>query len=433
MKIKRFFAPNIRQAISEVREQLGPDAVILSNRRARDGVEIVAAVDYDASLFKSAGGTSGKEGEARPSPDQTSVPRAPASATREPKPANAIKVETDTHRSMQAQLSRTEARPSSAYPPEITWSQDPMLTEMRSEIKTLRSLLEQQLCGLAWNNMVRHQPQRAELLRCLMEFGLSPKHCQELAESVADEPDLEHAWYRVLGLLSEQVSVTDDDILTHGGIVALVGPTGVGKTTTTAKLAARFILRHGPRRVALVTIDSYRIGAHDQLRTYGRILDVPVRTAGDEKEFRLALQGLEDKALVLVDTTGMGQRDLRLSQQLAMIDMPQVKTYLVLSATTQGPALEDIVCAFAGIKPAGCIVTKVDETLRLGGLLSVAIKHRLPLAYISDGQRVPEDLHPARAKDVINKAIALMQKADIKFGDEILALALGGMVAHASL
>jgi flagellar biosynthesis protein FlhF len=230
------------------------------------------------------------------------------------------------------------------------------------------------------------------------------------------------------------VPVTDDDILTQGGVVALVGPTGVGKTTTVAKLAARYSLRHGSKRVALVTTDCYRIGAHEQLRTYGRILDVPVRVTSDETELRTVLQSLADKSLVLIDTAGMGQRDLRLSEHLALINsgLPRIRTYLVLGATAQMSGMEEIVSAFQGAKLTGCIATKVDETTRLGGLLSVVIDKHLPVAYLSDGQRVPEDLHPARAQDLVSRGVTLMQRAAAEHGDDYLALAFGGMLAHAS-
>lgn len=435
MKIKRFFAANVRQAIRSVREQLGPDAVILSNRRVSDGIEIVAAIDYDANLLKMVGSVSNNVSPRAASPmnepEKTQAPAGRAAAF-----FSTFKAGADPSAAKQtASTSKTNPTAAASVPatkPE--WAQDPVLTQVQHEIKSLRSLVEHQLCGLVWSDATRRHPQRAALLRRLMEFGLSPKVCHELADRALLESDLDSAWERALLLLTERIPVTDDDILAHGGVIVLVGPTGVGKTTTVAKLAARFTLRHGPRRVALVTTDSYRIGAHEQLRTYGRILDIPVRVASDRQELESALQGLDDKALVVVDTAGMGQRDLRLSEQLAMIQgsLPSVRAYLVLSATTQLSGLEEIIAAFSSLQLAGCIVTKVDETTRLGALISVAIQKQLPLAYFSDGQRVPEDLHPARAQNLVSRGVVLMHKVNMEFGDEGLALAFGGMVAHAS-
>jgi len=269
-----------------------------------------------------------------------------------------------------------------------------------------------------------------------MELGLSPHLCQQIADSVSEDVDFDHAWRHGLGLLSHRLAVTDDDILTEGGVVALVGPTGVGKTTTIAKLAARYALRHGPNRVALVSTDSYRIGAHEQLRIYGRILNVPVCLATNEEELRNMLEDLRDKQLVLIDTAGMSQRDLRLSKQLALLSDSAVagipiKSYLVLSATSSVNSLNQIVQAFHAVQPQGCILTKLDESVSLGAALSAVIEHKLPVAYTSNGQRVPEDIQPARAHSLIIRGVTVMQQSGEQMQDESLELALGGLLANA--
>jgi flagellar biosynthesis protein FlhF len=215
-------------------------------------------------------------------------------------------------------------------------------------------------------------------------------------------------------------------------MIALVGSTGVGKTTSVAKLAARYALRHGQRSVALVTTDCYRIGAHEQLFTYGRILGVPVQVASSHEELQSTLASLADRRLVLIDTAGMSQRDLRLAEQLATLrdsGFP-LRTYLVLNVTTQLNVLDEAVRAFGKAALEGCILTKVDEAASLGGVLSVVAKHRLPLAYVGDGQRVPEDLHPARAHNLVNRAVSLMQQAGQDSNDETLAERFGGMAAN---
>lgn len=426
MKIKRFFAADIRQAIHKVREALGPEAVILSNRPVQGGIEIVAAADYDEALFSTLG--------AQAAPVQEGGTDSQVRGQEIPPVTDDVGVGAQARGST---LSRKPGyKPADTGRPLIEWSQEPALVEMRRELATLRSLLEHQISGLAWGDVGRRSPLRATLLRRFMELGLSPHLCQQVADSVSEDVDFDHAWRHGLGLLSHRLAVTDDDILTEGGVVALVGPTGVGKTTTIAKLAARYALRHGPNRVALVSTDSYRIGAHEQLRIYGRILNVPVCLATNEEELRNMLEDLRDKQLVLIDTAGMSQRDLRLSKQLALLSDSAVagipiKSYLVLSATSSVNSLNQIVQAFHAVQPQGCILTKLDESVSLGAALSAVIEHKLPVAYTSNGQRVPEDIQPARAHSLIIRGVTVMQQSGEQMQDESLELALGGLLANA--
>lgn len=428
MKIKRYFAADMRQAIRLVREEQGPDAVILSNRKVNGGVEIVAAVDYDEALVRKMAGEESRPAAApqpRPSVESAAMPpNAPF--------AHAVAEALQRKAPAMPMAEPVPAKPSAAAVHKIEWSQDPALLGMREEIKTLRGMLESQLTGMAWRDQAMRHPARAKLMQRLLQLGLAPALCRQLADQVSYAQDHEHHWRHALGLLARQVQVTEDDILTRGGVVALVGPTGVGKTTTVAKLAARFILRHGPNRVALVTTDSFRIGAHQQLRTYGRLLGVPVHEANDAAELRTLLDTLRDKQLVLIDTAGVSQRDMRLTEQLGLLRQgaPRVKNYLVLSATAQRAALDETVRTFRHMDLAGCVITKLDEAASLGEVLSAVVQQKLPVAYVSDGQRVPEDLHQARANKLVSGSVALMQNHNSEVpGEEILAEAFGRRVS----
>jgi len=411
MKIKRLCAANIREAMRKIREELGPDAVILSNQRTAAGFEIVAAIDYDEQLLQSMPQSAPgalpralRELEGA-TDDPAAVPAAapPVPGTAKPaKSAIPTAVPAKTGLGTGATSTPLTTDRTGSDKSRIMWSQDPLLVEMRHEMRIMHSLLEQQLSGLAWGDLARRQPYRADLLSQLMDFGFSPELCLRLADAAATDPDPDRAWRLALETLGRGLSVTEDDILTHGGVAALIGPTGVGKTTTIAKLAARYNQRHGPRNVALISTDSYRIGAFEQLSTFGIIMDTPVKLVRTAQELQDAIAAFSDKSLILIDTAGMSQRDLRLSQQFALLnDAPRIRSYLVLSANAQHSVLRETVAAFTRVPLQGVILTKVDETTRLGAALSVVHEKRLPLAYISNGQRVPEDLQAARIDAVI--------------------------------
>lgn len=446
MKIKRFFAPDIRQAIRMVREEQGPDAVILSNRSVEGGVEIVSAVDYDEEEIRSAAPVQNRNSEKG---DQV-----PQSVTTSEHPAkNHYRTDPDVKRFARPSylnLKKSSAdspKPSSAASasPESTRLRkadsrpirDDLLVQMHEELRSLRHMMLSQFTELAWERLRHRKPTQTALLRRLFAFGLSPNLCHKVVDEIGDDEDLERAWMMSVQSIIRRIPIVEDDLLAHGGIFALVGPTGVGKTTTIAKLAARYALRHGHRHIALVTTDCYRIGAHEQLHNYGRILDVPVRVAANADELHEILNSFSDRRLILIDTAGMSQRDMRLAEQFRTLgrDDLSVRPYLVIAATTQSCSLDQILPVYRGLGLEGCVLTKVDETARLGDSLSVIIEQNLPMAFFGDGQRVPEDLHPARAHTVVDYAVRLYQRnfSEYEFEDDSMAVAFGGLALNAHI
>ena len=409
MKMKRYFAPDMRQAIRKVREDQGPNAVILSNRPVTGGVEIIAALDYDEALVNQALGA------------HESVARKTGAAayadTRHDRAPN------DTAAGENWDFSDYAA----------TRAEASSLENIQKELKALRSFMEAPLLQFGWGEMRNVQPLRANLLKRLMQLGLAPALCRELVEQVVRLGQIDNGWAESLKILAGMVPVADDDIVASGGVIALVGPTGVGKTTTVAKLAARFALRHGRRHVALVTTDSYRIGAHEQLRTYGRILGIPVQTAGSREELAAVLNHAQDRKLVLIDTAGVSQRDLHLTEKLSSLNLGEqrIRNYLVLSATGQTQVQNEVIKSFRKAGLHRCIITKMDEASSLGGTLATLVQNGLPAAYIADGQQVPDDLHPARAEKLVKHAVGLMQRQEESLAEETLAFNFGGLVANA--
>ncbi|BAU58834.1 flagellar biosynthesis protein FlhF [Halorhodospira halochloris] len=307
-------------------------------------------------------------------------------------------------------------------------SHEAELRQMREEISALRDLFESQLSLLEWGRMGRRHPARAGVIKRLADLGLGSDISKRLADHIGSDEDPNSAFRKALALVARHLPIAGDEIVNRGGVVALVGPTGVGKTTTVAKLAARYALRHGRDKVALVSTDNYRVGAQDQLLTYARILDVPVYTATNKHELRNVVDDLAGRGLVLIDTVGMSQRDVRLAEQFKTLGSAEglVRTYLVLSAATQLSTLTDSVSAFTGASPVGCILTKVDEATTLGGALTCALRTRLPLAYLATGQRVPEDIQAARGDTLVHRACVLLDEHKQELDEDALALSLGG-------
>jgi flagellar biosynthesis protein FlhF len=528
MKIVRHIAPDMRQALRSIREQLGEDAVILSSRRIPEGVEVTAAVDFDATSLQTA--------ISAPAESLTAAPlRPPAAASRKPAlsraptpapaaapsavgvPSVAMPSAADAAASPYAPVPVTSYSPAAAshyFPsaptpdtlpfahilepeaarphpfapapasvvdsvpastptparaataeapaarrePTINITSNIIPQEkqdlaaaalaelpaannptghdsdaMGTELKTLRRMLETQLAQLAWNDLTRRAPVHVEILRELTEIGISTDLSDYILKQLPDKVELGFARRFAIAGLSQYLPVTGDRWLENGGRVAFIGATGVGKTTTLAKLAVRWVLRHGPRDLALVGCDTVRIGAQDQIQSLGQLLGVPVYTPENFESLPTLLSRLgERQRLILIDTPGSSLRDAQLAGRLGVLSTSasQLETALVLSGSTQAGAIEETVKRFAPANPACCVLTKLDEAASLGGALSVLIRARLPVSYVSEGQRVPEDLRPARALELVSTAVRLA-KVSGATADEDLLRRRFGKTAHA--
>lgn len=458
MKIKRFFAQDMRSALRLVREEQGPNAVILSNRRVEGGVEVVSATDYDESLVQQSLTAARRAAEAAapapaaevqvaaapavpvraavatprasqspPPPPDTLLPpqlaqiaavaraeamnpripaavpqavaSAPATLATAPTPPPAAPAAPSRPITAIDQIERANARRLTRIPDQVAQLcvEDPQVAEMRREMALLRQTLKKELERFSDQRM-RLSPARAAAFEELSGYGCDEAFARGIVERIPADADPARARGLLLGLLAKSLRVSEDEPIERGGIVALVGPTGVGKTTTLAKLAARYAALHSARDVALVTTDGFRIGAREQLFTYGRLLGMPVIEVGNPNELGDTLDRLGDYKLVLVDTAGLSHRDLALGAQLsALARLPHVNTQLVLPANTHADDLDEVVHRFGIAKPRGVVLSKVDETGRLGAALGVTVRHGLPISYLTDGQRVPEDLHRAEA------------------------------------
>ena len=566
MKIKRFVAPDMRTAFAMVRQEHGPDAVILSNRVTEDGVEIVAASNYDEALVKhtleamrsanttaplhplldpapqataptraaSTGAhnaaptlspaeaaanyfarrqaTAAPATPAAPAPVRAEVPVAPPSApvaiiapvaaaneapprftpsqpvrdiapqlieptsfaaklaaclpaapanepapaiaphaepAAPPRPRTAVRADIDDTLDLDALLpsiappvalpdpapapkvatlpaarlptADTVPAPAAVTVPTLTVvvdnaadarESDAQLVQMRGELAAMREMIEREMHRLT-DERLRGSPVRMQAMELMEDYGFDAGITRDIALQIPADTEAHRGRGLMLGLLSKKLPVTEADPLETGGVVALVGPTGAGKTTTIAKLAACFAQRHNARDVALVTTDTVRIGGREQLHGYGRQLGIAVHEADSAQGLALVLERLRDYKLVLIDTAGLGQRDRNLVGQLNWLRASgQVQTLLCLPANSHFADLDEVVRRFSTVQPQGVVLTKLDETGRLGSALSVVVDHQLPMAWVTDGQRVPDDLHRANSAHLVLRLDQLRREAD---------------------
>ena len=452
MNVRRFVGKNAREAIAQARAVWGDQAVVLSNRAIEGGVEIVAMAGTDVPAL------------AAPATTRTTT-SATASAAVQPKPARgkAAHVEPMSTLSFQqfvrdrnrvaeppqepgrfaAQALDEELRAQARSAPAQVAPAEPATPafapgarafaaveessrndDVMEELKSMRGMIASQLAGMAWFDTVRRSPAQTQALRLLIGNGFSPQLARQLVHRLPEGRDDAAAEHWLLNVLSRNLRCTGEDtaILEHGGVFAVVGPTGVGKTTTTAKLAAHFALKHGAGSVGLITVDTYRMGATDQLRAFGRILNIPVHTARDTASLTDLLNLFDRKKLVLIDTVGVGQRDRRVADLLGALPAQRVQRLLALNASAQAETLEEVVHAYGAKPGTRCVFTKLDEAVKSGAVIDVAIRHQLVVEGFANGQRVPEDWHAARAQLLVQKA--LMKPAASLFSPDDTELGL---------
>lgn len=458
MKPRKFVGANSRDVLKQVREALGPEALIVSNAKVAGGIEVIAMPG--GSVDEIVAGAAGDEGLPEPvyaqpalrasAPAESRVSEAlfarqPAareargvesplrpSATREA-PAQAPAERTLRDVAPVASLARESARRPEPVvsapvdpirPPPVSTAfrnsapspaparepvNEAMVHGMIAELRTMRAVLEQRLFGLAWTDLSRRDPAKVSALQTLLTAGFSGELARRLTEPMPDGIDEQEGSRWLVSEINRNLQTAggDNDIVERGGVYAIVGPTGVGKTTTTAKLAARGVVRHGADRVALLTTDTYRIGAHEQLRIYGRILGVTTSIVRDASELKSTLAELRGKHMVLIDTIGMSQRDKMVAEQVNALARcgGNVKRLLLLNATCNGDTLEDVVRCYEPGSIDGCILTKLDEAQSIGAAMDVIIRNRLALHFVANGQRVPEDLHVPNRQYLIHRAL----------------------------
>ena len=499
MSVKKIVAPDMRQALKKVRDQMGADAVILSNRKVPAGVEITASVDYQAVL--DAHQQKERERKHVPAFVDENVEMVPAQgnehdvikrdleAAKEKASRRQLREQFAQERNkrvamheglvenLQGQIAEPApdmpparmSNPNTAYgleddrvsikakeydPEEEFFAQierdneqaeverqihepdafvDPVsalqnhvdarmnantskedINDVKQELNQLKSILSSQLNNMSWGDYSYRKPLSAAVFKRLRKIGLSSPLCRSLLNQVDETLPKKEAWRRVLEDLSSRLPISYDEIINGSGVVAFVGPAGVGKTTTIAKLAAEYALKHGPESLALISTDSYRIAGHEQLRTLAQILKVPLRIANEQNPLDAVVRSLSRKKMVLIDTAGLSVKDDSFDHQMNLLEQSQIemKNWLVLSGTSQRKILEKTVNEYKHLNLTGSILTKLDESASLGEALSVIVENKLPMAYVTNGQNIPDDIQRPKANQLINLAVSLSKEAD---------------------
>jgi flagellar biosynthesis protein FlhF len=368
--MQRYLAPDMRQALLRVRNALGSDAVILSSRRLPEGVEVTAAVDFEAA--------------ARPA-----AIAAPMAAPVAVSPTPAVRKEP-------VATGLVEER-----------------SDLGAEVRRLRELLETQLAALAWNDFTRREPHKARALEELARVGIARDVALGIVEQLPPGYAAAQSSRLPLALLARSIAATPGDASVPHGALALVGPNGVGKTTTLAKLATRWVLERGPHELTLVSADGDRFGSHEQLHALGRLLGAPTHTVDGPDALQRLLRRVAGPGLVLIDTPGVAPRSGRIDAELVPLLTPGagIEVALVMSASAQAETLERALQRYRVLRPSSCVLTRLDESASLGPALSMLLRSRLPLAWLCHGPRIPDDIERARPHQLVARAVKLASRA----------------------
>lgn len=406
MKMQKYTAPDMRTALRKVRAAHGPDALILWTRRAAGVVELTVATDPEAiaqaGILTAGRKVAGSDTVSVPvRPPETQIPMVVPAPVPAPVPLAPV---------------AAMAVPASG-------------AAIDGELKALRRLLETQLAALAWNDLTRRAPITAELMREFAALGLDRSVSAEILDALAIAPELGAARRQAHEALAGRVDALGDRWTEEGGVFSVVGGAGAGKTSAVAAIAARWVLRNGPAGAALVSAGDTRFGAFEHLARLGRLLGLPTYQVDDIAELPQLLGRLQGLRLVLVDTASTGPRNDPDTEERAFAVLKGLGTVAVaLPATLQAAALQATAARHARLGATACVVTRVDEAVSLGGLLSAVIAAGLSVAYLTEGTRLPDDLRPARADDLVARAAALVERHGVAADDELLVRRMEGRV-----
>lgn len=448
MNIQKFYGKNSREALNAVKKALGEDAIILSNRAVEGGNEIMAFLEEDIHIEMD-------NHLEKINPDTAAISFLEhINKKKQTQELNeeidqiiqieetAAKIKLETHLDEEGKPNkqvREKRVPASLDLPSDEVAQQLItqknIASMLNEMREMRRSVETQLTTISWSNI---SAEKSKVLNKLLGSGFCAALSRHLVEKIPENLTVIESLKWVKDVLAKNINTIEDEseVLDQGGIFALVGPTGVGKTTTVAKLAARYVMKHGTQNLGIITTDAYRVGGYEQLRIYGKILGVMVHAVKDADDLKIALNELQNKHTILIDTVGVSQRDQMVAEQISMLSNASspIKRLLCINATSTGETLADVVRAYKGQSLDGCIITKTDEAVTIGSALDTIVREKLTLYYTTDGQRVPEDIHLVDKQSLIDTAFQdnSNQASAFKFLSEELPFVMGNTANNLS-
>ena len=476
MEIKRIKADTIHDAIRKVRDELGAEAVVLSTEKTSQGVEIIAALDFDPSALEK---KLAAPSQTQKLPDLQAIEESITNATEkaitqqlsEHRPEKDLeeqisqinesivrlqitvnqdrtetfnklsgkidelqtslenkyieqqKARTENFKILQEQISQLRNEFSdyvtSLYPSEMD-----SIAQIHEEIGDLKNVLGCQTKLLDWAKWAKSNPRGISLVTRLVNAGFGVNLSKKLISSIGDIDSLEAAWLKSVELLTTGIKRSDWDFMQHGGVIMALGRTGVGKTTTLAKLATKYVIQHGPENVVFINLDDHHVGSYDQLDTYAKILNVPVYRYNNSENMRYLLKVIRSKSLVLIDTAGMNKPDENIEKFAEGLSKNKIMAnkLLLMSANTQLHNLKEVVASYTNCIPNGCIITKTDESSQLGNVLTVAIEDNLPIWFETFGQKIPDDITEVEPASLMQRAIESRAQTEMLDSDSDLIL-----------
>ena len=484
MKVKRFFGKNTQTAMQAAKQELGADLAILSSKNVNGGVELICAIDYDESIIDNSqssfnhvdkrldnkplnqnvrqnltvqnlvknenynidpnGSNSLNNNTMQPMSNynedyMSSIDDSAVSYHPQKKNDATLADQSKASNINPAQLSQLKDKISefgnlhaknkkqskiNKSTKKSEWLEDPSLSAMKGELKSLRGFLEHQLNGLAWNDYQKRSPLKTEILKKLFSSGLDISIVKAICENIQEECSLQKAWLESMNLLRQKIPVGNHANKAKKTVAVFSGSSGSGKTTSLIKMAANLIIKYGRERIVILTLDTQKVASIEQIKTYGKVLGVKVINIFDRNELVEALDVFHKQKFILIDTAGHPKQSKQAEIQQSWLKSIQVPfiNYCICNIVHQSDWLIELVNSVKLNRDDRLIATHVDEVKSLAPLFNVMIRTQTEMPYYCNGQKIPDDFHSVNIDECMKHLSPIGDKMPNKLDEDELAI-----------